>query len=106
MSYIPRTAVAAILSTALLVAAVPAQARSTERHQAAKPAVSWFDAALSWLSDFVVGTQHSAQTRPSPTVKTTYPIGGVGGTGTGGMHPMCSPNVDPLGHCGGGGTGG
>jgi|SRR4051794_28423385 len=106
MNHLHRTAAAAILSTALLVAAVPAQARPVERHQAARPAVSWFDAALSWLSDFMAGAQPAAQPHRSPAMKTTLPIGGSpGGWETGGIRPMCSPNVDPLGHCGGG-TGG
>jgi hypothetical protein len=109
MNYLTRTAAAAVLSTALLVAAVPAQARPVERHQTARPAVSWFDAALSWLSDFMVGAQPAAQTHRSPATKTDTPppppTGQTGGSGFGGMHPMCSPLIDPNGHCGGG-TGG
>jgi len=94
MTRISRTVSAAVLSAALLVAVSPAaQARTLERHQAPRPAVSWLDMAIAWLGDFMVGTPRTAQNFAKTTTYTTYPISG----GTGMNSPMTSSGLDPNG---------
>lgn len=106
MNRISRTVSAVVLSAALLVAVSPAaQARTPERHQASKPAVSLFDAALAWLSDLIVGPTH---VNPRNTETKIYTSGSISG-GTGDAVPMTGACIDPNGKyvpCGGvGGTG-
>ena len=94
MTRISRTVSAVVLSAALLIAVSPAaQARTPERHQAPRPAVGWFDMALAWLGDFVVGAPKGAQDFTKSTTYTTYPISG----GTGMNSPMTSSGLDPNG---------
>ena len=107
MTRISRTVSAVALSAALLIAVSPAaQARTSERHQAAKPAVSWFDAALAWISDVLVGAPHVSPRSTETKIYTSGPVSG----GTGGAVPMTGACIDPNGKpvpCGtGGGAGG
>lgn len=105
MKSISRITAAAALSAALLIAAVPAaQARTLDRHPSAQPAVGWFDATLTWLTDVLVGAPQG-QAR-SPQMKTTgIPVPPPGGYAV----PMTGSCIDPNGNpkpCGGGGAGG
>lgn len=101
MKVFPRSLAVGALSAALLIAAVPAaQARSLDRHIVSQPA-SWFDAALAWLSQQLVG---AAQT-PAPRTPQTKSIT----VSKPPAQPMTSSCIDPNGlpkPCGGAGTGG
>jgi hypothetical protein len=101
MNRISRTVSAVVISTAMLVAVSPAaQARTPERHQAAKPAVTWLDMALAWLGDVLIGPAQPRETQKSPAMKTnTLPTGASGSGGVGGVTTMCSSMVDPNGIC-------
>lgn len=102
MTRISRTVSAVVLSAALLIAVSPAaQARTPERHQTPRPAVTWLDMALAWLGDFVAGPGHQGQTQKSPATKTyTYPATGTSGSGgLGGVTTMCGSYIDPNGSC-------
>ncbi|HEY0512985.1 MAG TPA: hypothetical protein VGH73_13835 [Thermoanaerobaculia bacterium] len=104
MNRIPRTVVAAALSAVLLAAAVPAaQARTLDRHQAVQPAAGWFDAALAWLGDLLVGPAQQGRQSPATKAFVSGPIGGGGGA-----VPMTGVCIDPWGHSApcAGGTGG
>src|SRR3978361_657962 len=106
MKLYPRIAAVGVLSAALLIAAAPAaQARSFDRHLVSQPG-SWFDAALTWLSEQLVGAPQAPAAR-SPHEKTTGiltpPLPGHGAV------PMTGSCLDPNGvpkPCGTGGVGG
>lgn len=104
MKLYPRIAAVGVLSAALLIAAAPAaQARSFDRHLVSQPG-SWFDAALTWLSEQLVGAPQ-AQSR-SPHNKTTGILTTPGGHGAVPMNGSClDPNGAPR-PCGGTGVGG
>ena len=97
----PRSLAVGVLSAALLIAAAPAaQARSFDRHLVSQPA-SWFDAALSWLSEQLVGAPHAPAAR-APRTK-SIPVSRPP------AQPMTGSCIDPMGQpkpCGGAGTGG
>ena len=101
MKLYPRSLAVGVLSAALLIAAAPAaQARSFERPLVPQPA-SWFDAALSWLSDQLVGAPHATAARAQQTKYITVSKPPA--------QPMTSSCIDPNGlpkPCGGAGTGG
>jgi hypothetical protein len=105
MKSISRTTAAAVLSAALLIAAVPSvQARTLDRHPSTQPAAGWFDATLTWLADVLVGAPQG-QAR-SPQMKTTSVPIGSGGYAV----PMTGACIDPWGNpkpcSGGAGSGG
>jgi hypothetical protein len=103
MKLYPRSLAVGVLSATLLIAAVPAaQARSLDRHLVSQPG-SWFDAALSWLSQQLVGAPQAPAAR-SPQTKyipvSRPPVG---------PQPMTSSCIDPNGQpkpCNGAGAGG
>ena len=100
MTRISRTVSAAVLSTALLVsAASAAQPRTSARQHLAKPAVSWFDAALAWLGDLLIGPAQQRETQPSPVTKSNTYSTDPNGTGFGGAQTMCGSIIDPNGSC-------
>jgi hypothetical protein len=104
MKLYPRIIAVGVLSAALLIAAVPAQARSLDRHLVSQPG-SWFDAALSWLSVQLVGAPQARSRSPhdKATGVLTTPVPGHGAT------PMNGSCLDPNGAprpCGGTGVGG
>lgn len=97
----PRSLAVGVLSAALLIAAVPAaQARSFHPHPVPQP-VSWFDAALSWLSAQLAGAPQAPAARAPQTksisISKPNPV------------PLTSSCIDPNGvpkPCNGAGTGG
>jgi hypothetical protein len=94
MNRISRNVSAAVLCAALLVTVSPAaQARTPERRQAPRPAVSWLDMAVAWLGDFVIGTPRTVQSFNKTTTYPAYPISG----GIGLNSPMTSSGLDPNG---------
>ena len=101
MKLYPRSLAVGVLSAALLIAAAPAaQARSLDRHIVSQHA-SWFDAALSWLSEQLVGAAQAPAARAPQTkyVPVSKPL----------PQPMTGSCIDPNGlpkPCGGAGTGG
>jgi hypothetical protein len=101
MKLYPRSLAVGVLSAALLIAAAPAaQARSFDRHIVSQP-TSWFDAALSWLSEQLVAAPHAPAARSPQTksIPVSKPL----------PQPMTSSCIDPNGQpkpCGGTGTGG
>jgi len=101
MKLYPRSLAVGVLSATLLIAAVPAaQARSLDRHFVPQP-VSWFDAALSWLSQQLVGAPQAPAAR-SPQTK-YIPVGKPL------PQPMTGSCIDPNGApkpCPGAGGGG
>lgn len=94
MNRISRTVSAAVLSAMLFLAVAPAaQARTHERRQAPKPAVTWIDMALAWLGDLGLGIPAAQDfTKTTTTTSTTYPTSGVGMSS-----PMTSSGLDPNG---------
>jgi hypothetical protein len=105
MNRISRTASAVVLSVALLIATVSvAQARPLQTQQAVKPAASWLDAAVAWLSELIVG---SSQAPSGNTGNIEMKILTSGSIGT--AVPMTGVCIDPNGNtvpCGTGGAGG
>lgn len=105
MKLYPRSLAVGVLSAALLIAAVPAaQARSFDRHVVSHP-VSWFDAALGWVSGQLVGIPQAQSRSPQDkaTGILTTPGPGHGAT------PMTGSCLDPNGQpkpCPGVGGGG
>jgi len=99
MKLYPRSLAVGVLSAALLIAAAPAaQARSFDRHIVSQPG-SWFDAALSWLSEQLVGTPPAAHRPQTKSITVSKPP----------AQPMTSSCIDPNGlpkPCNGAGTGG
>lgn len=103
MKLYPRIAAVGVLSAALLIAATPAaQARSFDRHLVSQPA-SWFDAALTWLSDQLVGAPQAQSSRSPHNKATGIPTTPIPGHGATPMNGSClDPNGVPR-PCGGGG---
>jgi hypothetical protein len=100
MKVYPRIAAVGVLSAALLIAAAPAaQARSLNRHLVTQP-VSWFDAALAWVSDQLVGAPHEPS-RSLQEKATGIPV--TKPSGPGGATPMTGGLIDPNGSPGIGG---
>jgi hypothetical protein len=106
MNRIPRTAVAFVLSAALLAATAPAaHARTLAKPQPSAPiaAGGWFDAALAWVGGLGLGIPHTQGTR-SMEKATSVPISSPTGPIVG-AKPMTCSTIDPNGTavCHGGG---
>ncbi len=101
MKLYPRSLAVGVVSAALLIAAVPAaQARSFDRHIVSQPA-SWFDAALAWVSEQLVGTPQAPAARGPQTKYITVSKPPA--------QPLTSSCIDPNGlpkPCNGAGAGG
>lgn len=101
MKLYSRSLAVGVVSAALLIAAAPAaQARPFDRHLVSHPA-SWFDAALTWLSDQLVGAAHAPAARAPQTklIPVSKPL----------PQPMTGSCIDPNGQpkpCPGVGGGG
>ena len=106
MKLYPRSLAVGVLSATLLIAAVPAaQARSLDRHLVSQPG-SWFDAALSWLSQQLVGAPQAPAARSPQNKATGIPTTPGPGHGATPMNGSClDPNGVPR-PCGGGAVGG
>jgi hypothetical protein len=106
MSRIPRICLVVVLSFVLLAATVPAvHARTLAKPQSSNSIIgSWIDATVVWMTSFGIGTSQAAPAPHKPRMKTgTIPLSGFGGSGTGGVRPMCSAALDPNGCSGTGG---
>jgi hypothetical protein len=89
-----RTAIVAVVALTLVLLSVPAaHARPIERSGPSIEAGSgWIDAALSWLSSLLPGSQPASSDRPSSNVTAAdgIPIGGL-------YRPMVGSCIDPEG---------